>query len=95
MTYRFRRAPLIVAAAILCSLGSPGVAQSDGMFFDGASFGPTEEVAVQGAIWDAEASASASGLFNCDLVGEPQIFPGPAPEFGRNFRAQVRLFCTL
>jgi hypothetical protein len=94
MQYRFRRAPLTVAAAILFSLASPAAAQSGGMFFDGASFGPTEEVAVQGAIWDAEASASASGLFNCELVGEPEIFPGPAPEFNRNFRAQVRLFCT-
>jgi hypothetical protein len=58
------------------------------MLFDGASFGPTIEVAIQGAILDAEVSASAYQLFTCELVGEPQIFPGPNPEWGRNFRAQ-------
>jgi len=92
--YRIRRAPL--AAAILCFLAawSPAVAQTDGLFFDGASFGPTEEVAIQGAIWDAETSAEAYQLYTCELVGEPQIFPGPNPEWGRKFRAQVRVFCT-
>jgi hypothetical protein len=39
-------------------------------------------------------SASAYQLFTCELVGEPRIFPGPNPEWGRNFRAQVTLECT-
>jgi hypothetical protein len=94
MNSRFRRAPLTVAAAILCFLASPAVAQSDGMIFDGAGYGPTEEYAIQAAIWDAETSASAYQLFECELVGEPQIFPGPNPEWSRNFSAQVRVFCT-
>ena len=96
LTYR-RHAPLPVALAILCSLAasSPAIgAQSSGMFFDGAAFGPTEAVAIQQAIGDAEVSASAYQLFTCELVGEPQIFPGPNPEWHRNFRAQVRVFCT-
>jgi hypothetical protein len=97
LTNRRGRAPLIAAATISCLLAtaSPAFAQNDGgMFFDGASFGPTIEVAVQGAIWDAETSASAYQLFTCELVGEPQIFPGPNPEWQRNFSAQVRVFCT-
>jgi len=96
-TYRRRRAPLAMAAAMLCSLAasSPAIgAQSNGMFFDGAAFGPTGEVAIQGAIGDAETSASAYQLYTCELAGEPEIFPGPNPEWGRNFRAQVRIFCT-
>ena len=83
-SHRPRRAPLTLAAATLCALAAvPAVAQSEGMFFDGGAFGPTEEV-----------SASAYQLFTCELVGEPRIFPGPNPEWGRNFRAQVRVFCT-
>jgi hypothetical protein len=96
MTHRFRRAPLTVASAILCSLAmpSPAIAQGDGMLFDGGGFGPTEEVAIRQAVEDAEVSASAYQLFTCELVGEPQIFPDPTNEFGRFFRAQVQLFCT-
>jgi len=96
MNHRFRRAPLIAAAATLFSLAipSPAIAQGDGMFFDGGGFGPTEEVAIQRAIEDAEISASASQLFTCELVDEPQTFPDPDNEFGRFFRAQVRVFCT-
>jgi hypothetical protein len=90
--HRIRRAPL--AAAVLCALAAPASAQSDGMFFDGAAFGATEENAIRQAIGDAEVSASAYQLFTCELVGEPQIFPGPNPEWNRNFRAQVRVFCT-
>jgi hypothetical protein len=92
-----RRAPLAAASAILWALAaaSPAMgAQGDGMLFDGASFGPTEEAAIQGAIDDAEASASAYQLYTCELVGEPQIFPGPNPEWHRNFRAQVTVECT-
>jgi hypothetical protein len=95
---RWRRAPLIVASAILCSLvagSSPAIgSQRDGMLFDGAAFGSTIESAIQGAIGDARVSASAYQLFTCELVGEPQIFPGPNPEWGRNFRAGVTLSCT-
>jgi hypothetical protein len=97
LTRRRRGTPLAAAAAILCSLAaaSPAAgAQSGGMYFDGAAFGPTEEVAIRQAIGDAEVSASAYQLYNCELVGEPRIFPGPNPEWGRNFRAQVRVFCT-
>ena len=98
MTYRRRRrAPPAVAAAILFSLAasSPAMgAQGDAMLFDGAAFGPTEEVAIRSAIEDAETSASAYQLYTCVLVGEPRIFPGPNPEWGRNFSAQVTVSCT-
>ena len=91
-THRIRRASL--AAAVLCALAAPAAAQSDGMFFDGGGFGPTEDIAIRRAIEDAEVSASAYQLFTCELVGEPQIFPGTHPERGPVIRAQVRVFCT-
>lgn len=61
-------------------------------YFDGGGYGPSEEVAVQAAIWDAEASAEAYGLYSCEMVGEPQIFP-QAPGSRRAFTAQVTLRC--
>lgn len=95
---RFRRAPLTAASAILCSLlatSSPAIgAQSGGMQFTGAAFGPTPDVAIQSAIGDAEVSASAYQLFTCRLIGEPLIFPGPSPAWSRNFTAEVTLACT-
>lgn len=91
-TIRSRRATAAIACVLAVS--SPAAAQSGGMFFDGAGGGPTEEVAIRGAIEDAEVSASAYQLYTCELVGEPQIFPGQNPEWGRKYRAQVRVFCT-
>jgi hypothetical protein len=85
---------IALTAALLWSLAAPAAAQSEGMFFDGGGFGPTEDIAVQRAIEDAEVSASAYQLFTCELVGEPQIFPGTHPERGPVIRAQVRVFCT-
>jgi hypothetical protein len=61
-------------------------------FFDGAGYGPTAEYAVQAAIWDAEASASAYGLYRCELAGEPTVFWQPANS-RRAFRAQATLHC--
>jgi hypothetical protein len=63
-----------------------------GEFFDGAGYGPTAEYAVQAAIWDAETSASYYGLYRCELVGEPIVFPQP-PNSRRAFRAQASLSC--
>jgi hypothetical protein len=74
------------------TVSDPG--QDSPMLFTGASFGPTPEVAIQGAIGDAETSASAYQLFTCRMVGDPQIFPGPNPEWGRNYSAQVTVACT-
>jgi hypothetical protein len=62
-------------------------------FFDGGGSGPTPETAIQAAIWDAEITASGYGLFTCELVGEPAVFPQP-PGSPRSFSAQVRLQCT-
>jgi hypothetical protein len=61
--------------------------------FDGGGYGPTAETAVQQAIGDAETTASAYGLYTCELIGEPQVFQQP-PGSLRAFRAQVRLRCT-
>jgi hypothetical protein len=62
-------------------------------FFDGGGSGPTPETAVQSAIWDAENTASGYGLFTCELVGEPEVFPQP-PGSLRAFSAQVKMHCT-
>lgn len=93
---RCRRASLAVAAAILCFLAeSPAVgAQVGRMSFTGGGFGPTADVAIQSAIWDAAESASYYQLYNCQLVGEVLVFPGPNPRRGRNFTAQVTLACS-
>ena len=93
---RCRRVMTIVATTILYAVPTPTLAmgaQNDGVIFDGGGRGPTEEIAIRRAVEDAEVSASASQLFTCELVGEPQIFPGPNPEWGRNFRAQVTVEC--
>lgn len=92
---RWRRALLSAVVAILCLLAAslPALAQK-GMIFTGAGYGPTREYAIQAAIWDAEAPASAYQLFTCELAGEPLIFPGPNPEWGRNFSAEADVFCT-
>ncbi|MGO1079658.1 hypothetical protein [Inquilinus sp. CA228] len=97
LSHRRRRVPLIMAPAILCSLAAslPAIGAPSGtMLFDGAGFGPTVDVAIQSAIWDAEASAGASQFYTCELAGQPQIFPGPNPALNRNFTAQVTLSCT-
>jgi hypothetical protein len=62
-------------------------------FFDGGGSGPTAETAIEAAIGDAENTASGYGLFTCELVGEPEVFPRP-PGSLRAFAAQVRLRCT-
>jgi hypothetical protein len=95
-SYCWRRALPTGVAAILCFLvaSSPVIGLESSMLFMGAGFGPTPEVAIRSAIGDAETSASAYQLFTCEMVGEPSIFPGPNPEWGRNFRAGVTLACT-
>ncbi len=60
--------------------------------FEGGGFGATPEGAIQAAIWDAEASASAEGFFECEIVGQPAVFPQP-PNSRRAFTAQVTLRC--
>jgi hypothetical protein len=61
--------------------------------FDGGGYGSTAETAVQAAIGDAEVTASGYGLFTCQLVEEPQVFPQP-PGSLRAFTAQVKMRCT-
>ena len=57
--------------------------------FSGCSFGSTPERAIQKAIYDAEVSASGDGLFNCELVGEPQVWMD-----GSTIRASVDMACS-
>lgn len=84
-----RVAPTVVAIM----LSSPSSSAFAPEFFDGAAYGSTAETAVRQAIGDAETTASAYGLYKCELVGEPAVFEQP-PGSLRAFRAQVRLRCT-
>jgi hypothetical protein len=92
----FRRASQVVATALL-SFGvsfPAGSSQPGSMLFTGGGFGPTADVAIQGAIWDAEVSASYYQLFDCQLAGEIFIFTRANPRFGRSFTAQVTVACS-
>jgi hypothetical protein len=92
-----RRAPLTVASVMLGFLATSSSGAGSlpvPTLFDGGSFGSTVDLAIQGAIEDAANTASIYGLYNCRLVGQPQIFPGPNPEWHRNFTAQVQVTCT-
>jgi hypothetical protein len=94
---RRERAPLAAISATLFFLAasSPATASpSEGMLFTGAGYGPTRDYAIQAAIWDAEASAGAYQFYTCKLIGEPRIFPGPNPEWHRNFSAEADVFCS-
>lgn len=62
--------------------------------FTGGGYGLTPENAVQAAIEDAEASASAEGLYTCELVGEPSVFPRNDPNRGPSFSAEATLGCA-
>lgn len=82
------------AASVTAFVLLTATANASGLYC-GASRGPTAEVAIQGAIDDASSSASGDGLFNCELVGEPQVFETfNDPNFGHVFRAQVNLACS-
>ncbi|MGW7518918.1 hypothetical protein ACWGJ2_25355 [Streptomyces sp. NPDC054796] len=88
------RGALFVAgtAAALLSVAVPAMAST--AQYCGAGRGLTAEVAVQGAIDDAQNSASGDGRFHCELEGQPQIFEVfDDPNFGHIFRASVVMNC--
>jgi hypothetical protein len=87
--------PLTVGAASLAALAlMASTANASGLWCGGGR-GPTAEVAIQSAIDDARNSASSEGLFDCTLVGEPQVFETlNDPNFGHVFRAQVNMACS-
>ena len=92
----FRRTSLVIAAALLSFVVS-SPASSQQFFptvFTGGGYGPTADVAIQSAIWDAEMSASYFYLYNCRPVGEILIFSRPNARFGRNFSAEVTVACS-
>jgi hypothetical protein len=84
------------AVAALAVAAPPALASSpSSMEFLGGGRGPTAEVAIQHAIWDAQTSASAYQLFTCTPVGEPSVFETVNdPNFGHVFRAMASVSCT-
>lgn len=93
MRMRFSTGALGLAIGLAGISLAPPLFAAAPEFFDGGGSGSTAEVAVQQAIWDAEASANAYGLYTCELVGEPAVFPQPSGS-QRAFRAQVQLRCA-
>jgi hypothetical protein len=94
-TRRRAGASLAVATgsmALMALAASPAAASP---LFCGAGRGPTAQVAIQGAFWDAQGSAQAEGFYGeCVIVGEPSIFEtANDPNFGRVFRAVVNVAC--
>jgi hypothetical protein len=90
-------ATLAVTGVVVSQLGTAAAAPAStgGMVFTGGGRGPTAEVAIRRAIEDAKVSASASGLYTCTPVGEPQVFESTNdPNFGHIFRAQADVACT-
>ena len=83
----------VAASAVVLAL-TASTAEASGLWC-GAGRGLTAEGAIQGAIDDARTSASGSGLFDCELVGEPEVFETfDDPYFGHVFRAQVNMACS-
>ncbi|MFF5288974.1 hypothetical protein [Paractinoplanes globisporus] len=80
------------ATALVMLVASPATASP---LFCGAGRGLTAQVAVQGALDDAQNSAQSEGFYGpCTLSGEPQIFEVfDDPYFGHIFRAQVTVTC--
>ena len=88
-------APFVIAAASATAIALTVSAANASGLWCGGGRGPTAEVAIQSAIWDAENSASGEGLFDCELVGQPQVFETfNDPNFGHVFRAQFNMSCT-
>ena len=82
-------ATLTMGAASLTVLALTAASASASGLFSGCSFGSTPERAIAKAIDDAEYFASAEGLFNCEVVGEPLVWRD-----GSMFRAAVDLACS-
>jgi hypothetical protein len=95
-TFSLRRLALTLVPVGLLLVASPSRVDAyhyDALFFVGGGYGPTPEVAIQMAFWDAEASAQSLQRYTCEIIGSPQLFPGPNPARRRNFAAQVMVAC--
>jgi hypothetical protein len=93
-----RTGAALAATAVVVSLlaaASSARAASDGMLFTGGGRGPSADVAIRRAIYDATISASAYQLYTCTLVGQPQVYESTNdPNFGHVFRAEATVSCT-
>jgi hypothetical protein len=87
--------PLITGAAAATALMLAASTANASDLWCGGGRGLTADAAINRAIEDAKVSASSVGQFNCELVGEPQVFETfNDPNFGHIFRAQVTLSCS-
>jgi hypothetical protein len=87
--------PLTMGAAAVTALALTASSASASTLWCGGGRGLTADSAIQRAIQDATVSASGAGQFNCELVGEPQVFETfNDPNFGHLFRAQVTMSCS-
>ena len=89
----WKRRMAVTGCSTALLMSSLVAGSAEAKLFTGGGFGPTEEVAIQAAIWDAETSASAEQLYTCRLVGEPSVFPRIDPLRGPSFNAEATLEC--
>lgn len=99
MKVRTRARPAVAGAVLsVLVIGSPLAMADSGApakLFTGGGRGTTAAVAIQSAIWDAEASAGAEQLYTCTLAGEPLVFETfNDPNFGHVLRAEATVSCT-
>ena len=78
-----------MGAASLTVVALTATSANAAALFNGCSFGSTPQRAIEKAIDDAEDSAFGEGLFNCEFVGEPQVWWD-----GSRFRAAVDMACS-
>lgn len=79
----------VIGMVLIVGLTAASLEAGVAKLFTGGGYGATAANAVRAAIEDAENSASSEGLYTCELVGEPLIFP----RRGR-FNAEATVSCT-
>ncbi|RAY16845.1 hypothetical protein DPM19_01375 [Actinomadura craniellae] len=83
-----------VTASALVAVGTPATADEVPVF-NGFGRGMTAERAIERAIDDAENSASSEGLFNCELIAEPIVWPPGTWAVGDvSYTASVDMICV-
>jgi len=94
-TRAFVAALAVIGTSLLPVVTSSSEAGSEAaQLFTGGGYGPTPALAVQAAIEDAEASASAGQLNTCALVGQPMVFGPRRTAKGLTFTAEATVSCT-
>ncbi|WP_285696594.1 hypothetical protein [Actinomadura sp. NBRC 104412] len=82
-----------VTAAAVVSVGAPAAADEVPVW-NGFGRGLTAQRAIEKAIDDVEIMASSEGLFDCELVAEPIVWPPDRSKGETSFTAGVDMICV-